>query len=55
MSSRWTNKGKTNCANYSYWCDKLAKNCGGCDEYADNKLTFLPKPPSTEVYCGQRD
>ena len=29
--SRWNNKGKNNCANYNYWCDKLAKNCGECD------------------------
>lgn len=29
MGSRWSNKGKTNCANYNYWCDKLEKNCGG--------------------------
>ena len=31
MSRRWNNKGKNNCANYNYWCDKLAKNCGRCD------------------------
>ena len=35
MSSRWSNKGKINCANYNYWCDKLSKNCGGCNEYAE--------------------
>ena len=29
--------------------------CKAFEKYADNKLTFLPKPPSTEVYCGQRD
>lgn len=29
--------------------------CEAFQKYADNKLTFLPKPPSTEVYCGQRD
>ena len=35
MSSRWNNKGKANCANYNYWCEKLLKNCGGCDEDAE--------------------
>lgn len=29
--------------------------CEAFQKYADNNLTFLPKPPSTEVYCGQRD
>lgn len=29
--------------------------CDAFEKYADNKLTYLPKPPSTEVYCGQRD
>ena len=29
--SRWNNKGKINCANYNYQCDKLAKNCRECD------------------------
>lgn len=29
MIGRWNNKGKNNCTNYNYWCDKLAKNCGG--------------------------
>lgn len=24
-------------------------------KYADNHLMYLPKPPSTEVYCRQRD
>ena len=28
--------------------------CEAFQKYA-NKLTYLPKPPSTEVYCGQRD
>ena len=37
MSGRWINKGKNNCTNYNYWCDKLAKNCGGCDEYAEDE------------------
>ena len=23
--------------------------------YTDNNLAYLPKPPSTEVYCSQRD
>lgn len=29
--------------------------CDAFQKYADNNLTFLPKPPSTEVYHGQRD
>lgn len=29
--------------------------CKAFQKYADNKLTYLPKPPSTEVYHGQRD
>lgn len=29
--------------------------CEAFEKYADNNLIFLPKPPSTEVYCGQRD
>ena len=29
--------------------------CEAFQKYADNRLTYLPKPPSTEVYCGQRD
>ena len=39
---RWNNKGKINCVNYNYWCDKLAKNCGGCDEYveAENRYPY---------------
>lgn len=40
MSSRWNNKGKTNCANYNYWCDKLSKNCGGCDEYSEDRYPY---------------
>ena len=28
--------------------------CEAFQKYA-SKLTYLPKPPSTEVYCGQRD
>ena len=28
--------------------------CKAFEKYA-NKLTYLPKPPSTEVYHGQRD
>lgn len=29
--------------------------CEAFQKYTDNNLTYLPKPPSTEVYCGQRD
>ena len=29
--------------------------CEAFQKYADNHLMYLPKPPSTEVYCGQRD
>ena len=29
--------------------------CDAFQKYADNHLMYLPKPPSTEVYCGQRD
>lgn len=29
--------------------------CDAFQKYADNNLTYLPKPPSTEVYFGQRD
>ena len=29
--------------------------CDAFQRYADNNLAYLPKPPSTEVYCGQRD
>ena len=29
--------------------------CDAFQRYADNNLTYLPKPPSTEVYYGQRD
>lgn len=29
--------------------------CEAFQKYSDNRLTYLPKPPSTEVYCGQRD
>lgn len=32
---RRQNKGKRNCTNYNYWCDKLAKNCYACDDYAE--------------------
>ena len=28
-----TMKQKRKCANYNYWCDKLAKNCEACDDY----------------------
>lgn len=26
-------KNKRTCANYSYWCDKFAKNCEACEDY----------------------
>lgn len=29
--------------------------CDAFQKYADNHIMYLPKPPSTEVYCGQRD
>ena len=29
--------------------------CNAFQKYADNNLMYLPKPPSTEVYYGQRD
>ena len=29
--------------------------CDAFQKYADNHLMYLPKPPSTEVYHGQRD
>ena len=29
--------------------------CDAFQKYADNHLRYLPKPPSTEVYHGQRD
>lgn len=29
--------------------------CDAFQKYANNHLMYLPKPPSTEVYCGQRD
>lgn len=29
--------------------------CDAFQRYADNNLMYLPKPPSTEVYCSQRD
>ena len=28
--------------------------CDAFQKYADNHLMYLPKPPSTEVYCVQR-
>lgn len=32
MSGKWNNKRKANYANYNYWCDKLSKNCVGCNK-----------------------
>lgn len=29
--------------------------CDAFQRYVDNNLAYLPKPPSTEVYCSQRD
>lgn len=29
--------------------------CEAFQKYTDNHFMCLPKPPSTEVYCGQRD
>lgn len=29
--------------------------CEAFQKYTNNRLTYLPKPPSTEVYHGQRD
>lgn len=40
MISRWSNKGKNNCTNYNYWCNKLEKNCLACDEYHEAEDTY---------------
>lgn len=32
---KWQNKGKRNCTNYNYWCDRLCKNCNACDDYIE--------------------
>ena len=42
---------------YDYYRNMMIMNafCDAFQKYADNHLMYLPKPPSTEVYCGQRD
>lgn len=39
----YQNKGKRNCTNYNYWCDKLCKNCNACDDYSEAEDKYLFK------------